>query len=197
MEHAWNAGSGYLGAGREVDSERRGPMVRDRSPLPADAAPRRRRPTRGSTPPSHEVANTTSTTSTSPTTAATQARKTRRSKSGERSTSSSPTKPVHLSRDTPAKSQNCNPASQTCTEPGLLTRVRSAMGPPGGIPWGAWSLFFGWWLFRCRDVWCLRWSGRCALFVLLWFVLMSSRAVVTVVVVVAAAGLGASWWLVL
>lgn len=61
------------------------------------------------------------------------------------------------------------------------------MGPPGGIPWGAWSLFFGWWLFRCRDVWCLRWSGRCALFVLLWFVLMSSRAVVTVVVVVAGA----------
>jgi hypothetical protein len=43
----------------------------------------------------------------------------------------------------------------------------------------------------------LRWSERCAWFVLLRFVLMSSRAVVTVVVVVVVAGLGVSWWLVL
>ena len=54
-------------------------------------------------------------------------------------------------------------------------------------PWGVWVFVFGSRLFRRRDVWCFRWSERCAWFVLLRFVLMSSRAVVTVVVVVVGA----------
>nr|DAP04954.1 MAG TPA: hypothetical protein [Caudoviricetes sp.] len=29
----------------------------------------------------------------------------------------------------------------------------------GVIPWGCWCLFFGRWLFRRRDFWCLCWSG--------------------------------------
>ena len=70
-------------------------------------------------------------------------------------------------------------------------------------PWGVWVSVFGSRLFRRRDVWCFRWSERCAWFVLLWFVLlwfvllrfvlMSSRAVVTVVVVVVAAGGRGGW----
>nr|DAP76096.1 MAG TPA: hypothetical protein [Caudoviricetes sp.] len=29
----------------------------------------------------------------------------------------------------------------------------------GDIPWGCCGLFFGRWLFRRRDFWCLCWSG--------------------------------------
>ena len=77
---------------------------------------------------------------------------------------------------------------QTCTHCQNPKRLAVGKRGAGGIPWGYWERFFGSRLFRRRDVWCLRWSERCAWFVLLRFVLMSSRAVVTVVVVVVAAG---------
>nr|DAY33787.1 MAG TPA: hypothetical protein [Caudoviricetes sp.] len=40
----------------------------------------------------------------------------------------------------------------------------------GVIPWGVWCLFLCRWLFRCRDVWCLCWSGRWCLLSLVVFV---------------------------
>nr|DAK40259.1 MAG TPA: hypothetical protein [Caudoviricetes sp.] len=47
----------------------------------------------------------------------------------------------------------------------------------GVIPWGCWCLFFCVWLFRCRDFWCLCWSGvlcvvlsGCVCVVLCWCV---------------------------
>lgn len=83
--------------------------------------------------------------------------------------------------------------SVTCTQCQRLRRVRSVSVGRGVIPWGYWERFFGSRLFRRRDVWCLCWSERCVWFVLLRFVLMSSRAVVTVVVVVVAAGGRGGW----
>ena len=70
---------------------------------------------------------------------------------------------------------------------------RSGKGVGAVTPWGVWGSVFGSRLFRWRDVWCLRWSERCVLFVLLWFVLVSScvgalwswRLVLVVMVLVA------------
>ena len=76
--------------------------------------------------------------------------------------------------------------SVTCTQSESVRRVRSAGVTPRGTLWGVWGRFFGWWLFRQRDVCCLRWSEHCALFVLLRFVLVSSCV-----------GASWSWWLVL